>query len=52
MISLARYERALERYGEMLDYWKRARQNTQADRIALEAAREALVQRNDRRAGH
>ena len=45
MISFGQYERALERYGEMLDYWKGAGQNTQADRIALEAAREALVQR-------
>lgn len=45
MISFDQYEWALERYGEMLDYWKEAEQNRQADRLVLEAAREALVRR-------
>ena len=45
MISFEQYERALERYREMLLHWKKAEEDAQGAAIVREAAREALIQR-------
>jgi len=45
MISFEQYERALERYREMLIHWKKTEEDAQGATIVREAAREALIQR-------
>lgn len=45
MISFEQYERALERYREMLLHWKKAEEDAESASIVREAAREALIQR-------
>ena len=45
MMSFKQYERTLERFSEMLEHWRTVERSAPSDRLVLEAAREALIQR-------